>query len=247
MRCLDRLRTAARDERGVTVPLAVIVLAIVLVAATAAVSQAVFSRHDSQNVVDATRAQQAADSGLRVALYEYNSLAVDTGALLTQSNGVVNGVCYAGSSSGAGVPTLAGSTSGTVNWCPPVTNGLGDGVKYSYVISPANQTVANPSGGCLLLILCFSGATKQSTVTRTVVSSGTAGGATRVSTEQAQLTGQTQLQCLVQLGPLCITLGRAVAHITITQYYQLVPGTYRRCSAAAAAVPAGQDPTTSNC
>ena len=223
--------------------MAIIVLLVLLLLALASTLAAISSSQSAQTNGNAIRAQQAADAGLRVALYEYNSLAVDSAALFTQNNGLVDGVCYAGSSAGPATPALAAVTGGTPQWCPAVTNSLGDGVSYSYVISPANQTVGSPPGVCLL-ILCLTIGEKGSTITRTVVSSGTAGNQTRVAEEKAQMTGVSQLQCLIFALGICITLGPAVQHVTVTQYYQPVSGSYRQCSAAAATVASGTDPTS---
>jgi hypothetical protein len=240
----EALEARLADARGFAVPAVLLVLVIVLAFVGAADMAAIYVSGTARGDLNATLAQQAADAGLRVAVYEYNSLAVDTEALFTQSNGAVNGMCFAGTSAGVGDPTTNGvDGSGNVKWCPPVTNDLGDGARYSYVISPATQTVGNPPGVCLL-ILCLTIGEKGSTITRTIVSTGTAGAETRSVEEQVQMQGVSQLQCLVYLLGVCITLGPAIQHVSVTQYYTPVLGSYRQCSAVAAAVPSGQDPTS---
>jgi hypothetical protein len=232
------------DASGFAVPVVLLVLVIVLAFVGAADMAAIYTSGSARGDLEATLAQQAADAGLRVAVYEYNSLAVDTEALFTQSNGTVNGMCFAGTNAGVGDPTSNGvDVSGTVKWCPAVTNDLGNGAHYSYVISPASQTVGSAPGTCLL-ILCLTIGEKSATITRTIVSTGTAGAETRTVEQQVQMQGVSQLQCLVFLAGLCLTLGPAIQHVSVTQYYAPVLGSYRQCSASAAAVASGQDPTS---
>jgi hypothetical protein len=229
--------------------MAMIVLMVLLLLVAASTLAAISSSESAQTNLNSVRAQQAADAGLRVALYEYNALAVDVGAMFTQNNGPVDGVCYAGSSAGPGTPTLAALTAGSPQWCPAVTNSLGDGVSYSYVVSPANQTIGTPPAACLLVVLCLSFGEKGSTVVRTVVATGTAGNETRVAEEKAQMTGVSQLKCTVFALGLCVNLtpldfGSTIEHVTVSTYYQPVSGSYRQCSPAAASVPSGTDPTS---
>lgn len=239
-----RTRAHLRDQRGFAIPITLIVLMIMLALVGAAALAAVSATNVSRTNVNAVRAQQAADAGLRVALYEYSSLAVDSGTLFAETSiGKINGECYKGSSNGVETPELAGEEEvepgkKRVKWCVPVTNSLGDGVRYSYVISPANQIVIRSACDLLTLVCEW-----ESTVTRTVVATGTAGNETRVAKEEAQMKGISYKSCsklaLCELKLLELEL-ESFTHTITTQYYASIPGSYRQCSKAAAQEPIGK-------
>lgn len=153
-----------RREDGIVVPVTVIVLTLALVLVGVAAMGASFSNNSSNRDRLAKRAQQAADAGLAAALDRMNRLDVTHGASrvpTVQCVGVAAG----------GTLTLSPATSGA--WCPAVTENLGNGESYSYRVRPVSQ----PSGA--------------TTVTYSIVSTGTAGGVTRrAMLDPSALTGK---------------------------------------------------------
>jgi Tfp pilus assembly protein PilX len=247
-------RSRLASQAGFAIPAAIAVLLILTLLVGAASIAAVSSSGAARTDLNGVRAQQAADAGLRVAAYEYNSLAIDAGAFSVSqacSGGAsscttkVRGPCLAGSSAGMTAPVQAGGTSASPQWCSAVTNDMGDGVTYSYVASPPSGTVSVVSGSCLLGLLCISGVKPSNvTMTRTFVSTGSAGNQTRTVLENFTLSGSATPNCLAYLLGLCVNIGTVPYHLAISQLYAPVSGSYRACSSAAASVPAGQDPTS---
>lgn len=152
------------DERGVTVPLSMFVISLMVLLGGISLRQAVFTSDESNEDRARKRAIQAADAGIDAATYRMNMFDI------TNQSSTSKCIQRDGAS---GQLELAGySQVGGASWCPPpnlaelgsMSEDLGDGASFSYYVSPEPAPV--PGGG-------------QLTVKRTVVSTGTANGQTR--------------------------------------------------------------------
>jgi Tfp pilus assembly protein PilX len=226
-----------RKSEGFALPLALTVLLVLSLLIVAAGLHAQTASDTALRDLNAKRAQQAADAGLRTAIYEQNALALDLEVILTLSH--IRKQCIVSLSSGISVVDNGPASALAGNYCNPVSVDLGNGASYSYQTSPviqATNVTGNPLGLTQL----------ASTLERTIVSTGTAGGVTRRVAARLQAAGTAQQGlCLSQVGSTCSSplSGNPVSGANITQLYSIEPGSYRQCPAGA---PSGGDPS-SNC
>jgi Tfp pilus assembly protein PilX len=242
---LKRTLARLRDQRGFAIPMAIMLLAVMVTMIGAAAVAAISSRSAAQTDLNAVGAQQAADAGLRIASYEYNSLGIDSGMVFAPQTKELNkpimvkGLCYvANSATGTGAP-VADEVSG--QWCNPVTGTLGEGANWSYVISQPSQTVLTNTTlweKCVRwIILCVEWDSQLKVeVTRTIVATGRAGNEVRSVEQKYSMLGES-IECWGILFGLCFTKKGG-----ITQYYTPILKTYENCTRAAASVPEGQSP-----
>jgi len=137
---LARLIHRLRGEHGIAIPLAVLSLMLVLTLSGVVLTQAVRTGDSANREQASKRAVQAADAGIDVAVFRADKVATD-----------VNPCPIIGGTGFASYLTIGGE-----QWCPEVSEDLGDGKSYSYWVSAPDA-----SGN------------------RTVVASGTAEGVTR--------------------------------------------------------------------
>lgn len=140
-----------RDERGITVPLSMFVISLLVLLGGVSLRQAVFTSDESNEDRGVKRALQAADAGIDTGIYRMNMF-----DLVNEPTSK----CVARQTTGQ----LELTGYGQDGWCSPVNQpflnsveeDLGDGTSFSYKISPEG-----PTGE------------------RTIVSTGTANGQTR--------------------------------------------------------------------
>ncbi len=249
----SRLRCAGED--GFALVAAMVILLIVTLLVAAAVIGTVGANGLALRDSNAVRAQQAADAGLRAAVFEYNISALDLFSISTLQSQVGN--CVTGSTA-TGVGVITKSASVSPPWCDAVVQDLGAGEVYSYQASPATQIVHETSRthtGCILFLCTGPDLITYSTqVERIIVSTGTAGSVTRRVAERVSLTGTATAEscsglvgCLLDavLGVLGANPGApgTTTGAKITQSYASEANSYRQCPSSA---PSGGDPS-SNC
>lgn len=188
------MRRLWRDERGLTMPTTMMVLALVVVFVGVTVAVAINGLEHSQRARNLERAQHAADAGAEIAGYRMSKtllnsagaglLGVTTSALRTVGCIGVN-LSFGNSPS---LPTAGTGVNGslnagsavnlrlipaTSNFCLSAADGsLGDGTTFRYAVS----TQINVNAAALTGL--FSGDTSQ-LIVRKVVSIGTAGHSTK--------------------------------------------------------------------
>lgn len=138
--------------------IAIMVLFIGLLLASASVLAARSTNGGAKRDRGTKRAVQAADAGLSAAIFRMNRLKTTDSATQIQ--------CAASSSGNASVVTVAKSA----GWCPAVTESIGNGETYSYVVSAASSVTG-----------------AQTTLDRTIVATGTVNGVTRRVAVKASL------------------------------------------------------------
>jgi type II secretory pathway pseudopilin PulG len=154
-----RHRLAADD--GFAMIAAIAVLALVLVLTGVTVVQALSSSETTVRDTRLKAAGQAADAGIRAAIYRMNSLDATNAA---QPCVAVNGDTLS---------LVAYQTVADEIWCPPVPGDVGGGATYSYRVAKAVQVNGT-----------------QVTRDSTIVSTGTVGGVSRrVAVKVSTLTG----------------------------------------------------------
>jgi Tfp pilus assembly protein PilX len=146
------LLTRLAEERGIAVPLSMLVLALMVLLGGVAIRQAVFASDESHKDRRVKRAIQAADAGIEAAIYRMNMMDVTRQA--------ANSKCV--TDNGAGQLALTAAASG---WCPAVTETLANGTSYSYRAQPSPDLAALPAA--------------QTDISWTVVSTGAASGESR--------------------------------------------------------------------
>ncbi|GAC1438160.1 MAG: hypothetical protein NVSMB51_13560 [Solirubrobacteraceae bacterium] len=149
---IERLRT---DQRGIALPVAMLVLLIITLLGSAAVLAATQTNSGTRRDANDKSALEAADAGLRVAVYRLNQLRPD----------------------GTHCPTVPVSAVNSSNLCAPVgPESLGNGASYSYSISGLIT-----SGTCAGYSISSSASTVGQ---RCITSSGTANGVTARTQER---------------------------------------------------------------
>ena len=127
-------------ERGIALPLTMVVLMVTLMLATAAMLSARSATDTSNRDVRVKRAIAAAEAGLDSAIAHANNVSLDLSNPLN-----LNQQCLVKLSAG-GLSLGSAPSSG---WCAPVTEDLGNGVKYEYRMS----SVATIGPGLPLILL----------------------------------------------------------------------------------------------
>jgi type II secretory pathway pseudopilin PulG len=134
--------------------MAIMVLFILLLLIATATRVALSASDTTRRDLQAKRALQAADTGLRMATYQQNALGLDLNMLLNLPQQCVIDTGQLGFQA-----LVVG------NWCQPVVEDMGNGVTWSYQVSP----VITPPGFSNLGTL-----NAQAALQRTVVAVGTA-------------------------------------------------------------------------
>ncbi len=226
------LQRVARDERGIALPLALVMLVTVLLLAGVALATASRSLNDQQHDLGQRKAAAAALGGLRMETYRMNKLKLDLGAALQVPGTPVASVtqCLIGvGTSGFSVSRLA-TIGGT--WCPSLTTELGDGASFatrtSGLVDLRGLSGAIPLNPSLLGTVTDQLLPNQLRVRRDIVSTGTAYGVKRrfLQTVQLDLRLSVSTQTLLLLTQL--TKLRVAGSL-----YTPVAGSLRECTPTA--------------
>lgn len=114
-----------RDQRGITVPLSLFVIALLMLLGGVAMGQSVFTSDESNEDRRVKRALQAADAGLEAAVYRMNMF--DT---INQTS-----KCVQPNETEALYLTGYERVVAGVNWCTKVSQDIGGRSSYSYEVS----------------------------------------------------------------------------------------------------------------
>src|SRR3954464_1165200 len=117
-----------KDERGIALPLALAVLAGVMVLALAAAAAAVTASHQSFRDRNAKRAFQAAAAGVQTATYRTTLLQPGLQQCVIKDSATGD---------------LSVGPVQTDGWCAPQVESLGDGATYTQQVSAGTLVVAN--------------------------------------------------------------------------------------------------------
>jgi type II secretory pathway pseudopilin PulG len=217
------LRRRLGTEHGFLMPIAVWVLFLMLLLTAAALTWATSASDSAIRDQNEKAALQSAQAGLRMAVYEANGLGLDVSQIANPSSlnpALLPGQCVVSAS--LNVPKAIQTQAAGGSWCSPVRGQLGAGQSYCYQIGPlATATIS------LDIRTVFS-----LTLARTIVASGTAGGATRWVSEQVT-------------APLSVTTGGlSLLGLNVTTkenlaLYKPVPGTYTESKPASGGPSAG--------
>lgn len=125
------LRRVCADERGVALPLALVMLVTVLLLAGVALATATRSLDSQQHDLGRRKAAAAALSGLRMETYRMNKLKLDLSAALRVPGTPVAEVtqCLVGVGTSGFTVTRLASVGGS--WCPSLRTELGDGASFA--------------------------------------------------------------------------------------------------------------------
>ncbi len=118
---------AWNDERGVALPIALMMMVLVSGLAVVSARAATSAQHQTLRDGNAKRAIQGAAAGVEAATYQLNLLQPATTQCVIRT--------------AAGLLSL--SAVGADGWCPSQTEDLGDGATYTFRVSSAVATVAN--------------------------------------------------------------------------------------------------------
>jgi hypothetical protein len=215
---MTMLRRLRHDEQGIALYLALMMLTLTLTFSLAAVGLVLAGTGSSVREAQGRRAQAAAQSGLRMAIYRQNQTAVDlqlsAGAALSAANCLVTPL-----------PDLSlGILNVPSGWCTGSPIDLGNGETATYRVSPAiNVGDALPN-----LIGSLLPGTSYPRFRRTIVATGKSGQETK------RVAQQIELRVTIKLGLL--GLGSTLD----VKPYAVVPGTFRQCTDA----PTGSTPDT---
>lgn len=203
-------RLRLRCQRGFVLPIAVWVLFLMLLLMGAAITWAISASGSATRDLQEKQALQAAQTGMRMAVYEANGLGLDVSQIANPSAlnpALLPGQCVVSASlnvtSSIQTPLAGGS------WCSPVRGQLGAGETYCYQIGPlATATLSLDLRNAFSL-----------TLNRTIVASGSAGGATRwVSQQVSAPISTSNLLSLFNL-----VIGTSTSNVVL---YKPVAGTY---------------------
>jgi len=120
-------RAAWKDERGIALPVALMMMVLVSGLAVVSARAAVGTQHQTLRDSNAKRAIQAAAAGVEAATYQMNLLQPPATQCVIRT--------------AAGVLML--SPVGTDGWCATQTEDLGDGTDYTFRVSSATVTAGN--------------------------------------------------------------------------------------------------------
>jgi hypothetical protein len=208
-----------RGEQGFAVPIAIWMLTLGLLFGGLAMSQALLGLRKANASWNSTRAHAAAEAGIRMAIYNINTLGLN-GASLTHFNSVGDWTQCAAKATASAPLGTASITAGKA-WCDPVVIALGGGATVSYqtssIINCNVEVGYNPLPALLAL------GTVQDCLKRKIVATGSAGGVTRRVYEEARATGTANVVTAVLPGTSLI------GSVTL-QPARAVPGTLRECT-----------------
>ena len=120
-------RRACKDERGIALPVALMMMVLVSGLAVVSARAAVGTQHQTLRDSNAKRAIQAAAAGVEAATYQMNLLQPPATQCVIRT--------------AAGLLML--SPVGTDGWCATQTEDLGDGTDYTFRVSSATVTAGN--------------------------------------------------------------------------------------------------------
>ena len=219
-------------EQGFVLVVVVIVMALLLVVVTAAVDWSASASATARRDAFQQQALAAAQTGMRMAVYETNGLGLDLGSTVNPAsltNTLLPGQCVVQTSSqisaigslSATAITASFATDGGLNvggsWCGPIRATLGNGETYCYQVSPL--VLVNTSTSTILSNNSVNLTQSQSLkFTREIVASGTAGGETRWVYETIQSPYTSNLGNILNL-----VSGSGSLNV---QLYKPVSGTY---------------------
>ena len=146
---MTRLHRMMAAERGIALPLALGVLFVVAGLAAVAARAAINANHSSFRDSNVKRAIQAANAGVKAAIYQLNLMQPSPGQ------------CVLRASSGA---TLSVANTAST-WCASQTEDLGGNASYTFQVSRSTPLAYNSNG--------------QVTTERSIVSTGTVNGQLR--------------------------------------------------------------------
>lgn len=208
---------ALRREDGFAVPIAIWMLILGLLFGGLAMSQALIGLRGAGSSWNSTRASAAAQSGLRMAIYNINTLGLN-GASLTNLGSTLDFTQCAAQAS-VGAPMSALKLAVGKSWCDPITIDLGNGASVTYQTSAV--TNCNLELGYAPLSSILTIGTVQDCLKRKIVAVGDAGGVQRRAYEEARATATASVVGVLLLGNL-------VNHVTL-QPAKPVAGTLREC------------------
>lgn len=188
-------RAAGRwaDETGIAMPVALAILLILTVLATAAATIAIQTNDVSRRDANSKAAIEAANTGLRTAIYRLNTYQPQSNYCPTEPTNFQVGT------NGAPTPTL----------CAPVSGGLGNGESYTYWISRAMQTGDTCTGSTV-------SSSQGTVVQRCITSLGTANGVSaRVQERVAAYTSTPAFPAAI-FGTKSVTISNSVTITTDT-------------------------------
>jgi Tfp pilus assembly protein PilX len=208
-----------RGEQGFAVPIAIWMLTLGLLFGGLAMSQALLGLRKANATWNSTRAHAAAEAGIRMAIYNINTLGLN-GASLTHLTSASDWTQCAAKATASAPLGTASITAGKA-WCDPVVINLGGGATVSYqtssIINCNVEVGYNPLPALLAL------GTVQDCLKRKIVATGTAGGVTRRVYEEARATGTANVIAALLPGT------NLIGSVTL-QPARAVPGTLRECT-----------------
>jgi Tfp pilus assembly protein PilX len=143
---VTRLRRTLAAERGIALPIALSVLFIVAGLAAVAARAAINANHSSYRDSNVKRAIQAANAGVKAAVYQLNLMQpLPSECVLRATSGGTLSVAKA-----------------TTTWCPSQTEDLGGNASYTFLVSQSTPLAYNSNG--------------QVITERSIVSTGTVNG-----------------------------------------------------------------------
>jgi Tfp pilus assembly protein PilX len=206
-----------RAEEGFAVPIAIWMLTLGLLFGVLAMSQALIGLRKANATWNSTRAHAAAEAGIRMAIYNINTLGLN-GASLTHLTSTADWTqCAAKATASAPLGSVA-ITAGK-SWCEPVVIDLGGGASVSYQASSIVNCNAELGYNPLPALLALG--TVQDCLKRKIVATGSAGGVTRRVYQEARATGTANVIAVLPSVNL-------IGSVTL-QPARPVPGTLREC------------------
>jgi hypothetical protein len=216
-------RRLVRDERGFVMGLMVMILALALLLLSVAATQAIRTTDTANRDLNQRQALQAAEAGMDTAMYRADALSVDLRTILN-----VGAQCVAETGGALSFLPVGG-------WCPAVAENLGNGISYSYRVSPVAH-VPSPAGCPLIaLVQC----TVNHSLRRTIVSTGMAGRGCPNGDGCIKRRLMAKYSTTAQTTTLLPLLGLRILQNLNLQLYQRQASSFTECSKAPAA---GQDP-----
>jgi hypothetical protein len=206
-----------RGEEGFAVAIAIWMLTLGLLFGVLAMSQALLGLRKANASWNSTRAHAAAEAGIRMAIYNINTLGLN-GASLTHLTSAADWTQCATKATASAPLGTASITVGR-SWCEPVVIDLGGGATVSYQASSIINCNAEVGYNPLPALLALG--TVQDCLKRKLVATGSAGGVTRRVYQETRATGTAGVIAAL---PGVNLIGSVTLHAA-----RAVPGTLREC------------------
>lgn len=126
------LRRLRHEQSGIAVPVTVLALLVCLLLVAAAAVRARSAGDTARRDLNAKRALQAAEAGLRMAIYRTNAGSFDLSLLLKPD---LEQQCLVRVSGQIAATPMAGPVLGGRRWCPAFVRDLGNGVGFEHRVS----------------------------------------------------------------------------------------------------------------